>query len=108
MINRRVLCSLIPFIFVVACDSETDKDGAMPTRPVTVMELTESDYPRERALTGVVGLYREEQIGFEIGGRVGMVLDVGIEVRGPAFDENGKLVRQGDAIASILDSHVIS
>ena len=67
--------------------------SAMPTRPVTVVELSKRDYARERELTGVVSLYREEQIGFEVDGRVTTVLNEGLEVRGPAFNENGELIR---------------
>ena len=73
----------------------------MPSRPVTVMELQERELPIERGLTGVVSLYREEGVGFEVAGRVLAVLDVGVEVRGPAFNEKGELVRQGEAIANL-------
>lgn len=73
----------------------------MPTRPVTVIELEERDFARERTLTGVVDLYREEDIGFEIHGRVTMVLNEGLEVRGPAFNEQGELIRQGEPIAAM-------
>ena len=73
----------------------------MPARPVTVMKLQERQLPVERGLTGAVSLYREEQIGFEVGGRVLAVEDVGVEARGPAYDEKGELVRQGEPIASL-------
>jgi RND family efflux transporter MFP subunit len=63
------------------------------------MELQERELPIERALTGAVSLYREEQISFEVGGRVLAVKDMGLEVRGPAFNEKGELVRQGQPIA---------
>ena len=75
--------------------------ATMPVRPVTVYELEARDFARERTLTGVVSLYREEQISFEVSGRVLGVLNPGIEVRGPAYDETGALVRQGDRIASL-------
>ena len=89
------------FAMAVGCEPEVGFDRMMPTRPVTVIELSERDYERERTLTGVVNLYREEDIGFEIGGRVTSVLDVGLEVRGPSFNEQGDLVRQGDPIAAM-------
>ena len=75
--------------------------STMPTRPVTVIELSQQDFARDRALTGVVGLYREEKIGFEIDGRVTTVLNEGLEVRGPVFNERGELIRQGDPIAAM-------
>ena len=99
----RVRLLIVPAVaaLVLACgDSATDRAGTMRSRPVAVLELTARDFPRERALTGSVSLYREEQIGFEVAGRVLFVLDRGREVRGPAFNEKGELVRRGDRTAS--------
>ena len=76
----------------------------MPARPVTVLELRERDFAREHRLTGSVGLYREEEIGFEVVGRVLAVLDAGLEVDGPAFDESGVMVKKGDVIATMEDT----
>jgi len=95
------LCLLTTLVTIVGCGPDATNNAEMPTRPVTVTELSEGDYPRERTLTGVVNLYREEDIGFEIGGRVTTVLDEGLEVRGPAFNEQGELIRRGDAIAAM-------
>ena len=64
------LCWLIIFAITAGCEQEAAYDITMPTRPVTVIELAERDFGRERTLTGVVNLYREEDIGFEIDGRV--------------------------------------
>ncbi len=94
------LWSLAVFTMAAGCAQEADQ-SMMPTRPVTVIELSQKDFARERTLTGVVDLYREEDIGFEIGGRVTTVLNEGLEVRGPAFNERGDLIRQGDPIAAM-------
>ncbi len=94
------LWTLAVLVIAAGCEQEIDR-LAMPTRPVTVIELSQQDFARERTLTGVVGLYREENIGFEIGGRVTTVLNEGLEVRGPAFNEQGELIRQGDPIAAM-------
>ena len=56
----------------------------MPTRPVTVIELAEQDFARERTLTGVIDLYREEDIGFEVDGRVTTVLNEGLHCVAPS------------------------
>jgi RND family efflux transporter MFP subunit len=81
-------------------------DGAsvVQPRPVKVLSLQERDFRHESSLTGSVSLYREERIGFEVGGRILSVLDVGREVTGPAFDESGALVRPGDVIAAVDDT----
>ncbi len=97
-------CLFTVLVAVVGCGPDVANEATMPTRPVTVIELSESDYPRERTLTGVVNLYREEDIGFEISGRVTSVLDVGFEVRGPVFNEQGELIRQGELIAAMEES----
>ena len=107
MKNLIRLWSLSVFAMVVGCGQEAANEAMMPTRPVTVIELSERDYPRERTLTGVVNLYREENIGFEISGRVTTVLNEGLEVRGPAFNEHGELIRQGDPIAVMEGSHPV-
>ncbi len=83
---------------------ERQVDFTMPARPVTVLELQERDFAREHRLTGSVGLYREEKIGFEVAGRVLAVLDAGLEVDGPAFDESGVMVKKGAVIATMEDT----
>ncbi len=100
MKNLIRLWLLSVFAMAVGCEQEA-ANKAMPTRPVTVIELSERDYARERTKIGVVNLYREEDIGFEIDGRVTTVLDEGLEVRGPAFNEQGDLIRQGEPIAAM-------
>ncbi len=76
----------------------------MKARPVTVLQLEERDFARGSRYTGSVSLYRNEQVGFEVAGRVLAVLDEGLEVEGPAFDEHGTLVRPGDVIATLDDT----
>ena len=67
---------LITASLLVACGSDgEDSDAIMDVVPVTVQELRETDYGRDHRLTGSVGLYREEQIGFEVAGRIISVLD---------------------------------
>ena len=95
-----LLAPLAVLTMVAGCNSDA-ASSTMPTRPVTVITLSERDFSRERTLTGVVGLYREEKIAFEITGRVTTVLNEGLEVRGPAFNERGDLIRQGDPIAAM-------
>ncbi len=52
-------CLFTVLVAVVGCGPDAANEAMMPTRPVTVIELSESDYPRARTLTGVVNLYRE-------------------------------------------------
>ncbi len=97
---NKLLWLIAVLAMTAGCEQQIHS-STMQTRPVTIIELSEQDFARERTLTGVVNLYREEDIGFEIAGRVTTVLDEGYEVRGPAFNEQGDLVRQGDPIAAM-------
>ena len=93
---------LIAASLLVACGPDgEDSDAIMDVVPVTVQELSETDYGRDRRLTGSVDPYREEQIGFEVAGRIISVLDAGFEVEGPAYDERGRLVTSGEVIATL-------
>ena len=98
---KMLLGLIVGLASLTECGAPTDDANVMPTRPVTVINLVERDFAQERARTGVVSLYREDKISFEIGGRVTTVLDEGIEVRGPTFDEDGNLIRRGDPIAAM-------
>jgi RND family efflux transporter MFP subunit len=97
--------ALLAAVFLGACNegAPTGESGAQP-RPVKVLNLAERDFRRQSNLTGSVSLYREERIGFEVGGRILSVLDVGREVTGPALNEAGVLVRPGDVISVVDDT----
>lgn len=88
------------FIFSLS-EPETTGGNGMATANVTIFELAETVISEERLLTGAVSLYREEKIGFEVSGRLLSVIDTGLEVKGPAFDEKGRMVRRGEPIAEI-------
>lgn len=85
-------------------DDSPRQDLAGQPRPVAVLRLAERDFIHESNLTGSVGLYREERIGFEVSGRVLWVLDLGLEVHGPVLDEAGTLIARGDVVAAIDDT----
>ena len=89
-------------LLFAGCSNESDENiTSMPSRKVTVLELKEQDFTQESNLTGSVSLYRQEQISFEVSGRVLAVLDEGLEVEGPAYNEEGILVTQGQEIATL-------
>ncbi|MEE8514006.1 MAG: biotin/lipoyl-binding protein, partial [Gammaproteobacteria bacterium] len=102
------LLTIAVFTISVICAGCSEDPGnqapAVKPRPVTVLRLLERDFSRESHLTGSVSLYREEKVGFEVGGRLLAVLDLGKEVLGPAYDDYGQLVRSGDLIAKIDDT----
>lgn len=92
-------------VILVGCNVDSNEEGAsMKSRPVTVLKLEERDFAVNTRLTGSVGLYREEQVGSEVEGRLLWVLDEGKEVEGPVLDENGTMVRPGEPIAKLDDT----
>ncbi len=100
---RRVMVPMIVLgLLGAGCDEAPEAQSPeLKARPVTVLHLEERDFSRETRLTGSVGLYRKERVGFEVSGRLLAVMDIGKEVLGPAYDETGKLVHAGDIIAKL-------
>jgi len=96
---------LLATLTVNGCTSDGPAEVSTPAvRPVAVMQLTERDFNRETHLTGSVALYRQQDVGFEVAGRVLFVRDVGKEVEGPSYDARGRMVQPGDVIAKLDDT----
>ena len=95
---------MIILLFTGCSEDSADEARTIRLRPVTVLRLEERDFSRETRLTGSVSLYREEKVGFEVFGRLLWVLDEGKEVEGPAFSEDGRLVRSAQVVAKLDDT----
>jgi len=72
--------------------------------PVTVFALREFQPANRTALTGSAEPYRQEDVGFEVGGRLLGTRDVGSEVAGSAYGEDGAIVQAGAIIARLDDT----
>ncbi|MCG8380049.1 MAG: efflux RND transporter periplasmic adaptor subunit [Proteobacteria bacterium] len=93
---------IMTFLLISGCNKEPESEKKTSnTRPVSVISLEEKNFSREVSLTGSVNLYRQEKVGFEVSGRIFAVQELGIEVEGPAYDENNTIIRAGDVIASM-------
>lgn len=59
------------------CSSQTDSSvpRTIAPRPVSVLRLAESDPARSLDITGMVGSWKTEDIGFEVSGRVQYVIE---------------------------------
>jgi RND family efflux transporter MFP subunit len=103
MAPRRIL----PLVLALGaslggCDGQkTGSAEAPPSVPVTVAPLQASEPARYGRRMGLAEPYRQEDIGFEVGGRVVSVLDVGVELEGPVQDTKGVLVKEGDVVARL-------
>ncbi|MHC4547319.1 MAG: HlyD family secretion protein [Planctomycetota bacterium] len=93
----RILGALI---LLAACGRD---EPAAPgrARPVTVLELAWLDAARQAYLTGSAEPHREEEIGFEVAGRVGYIASTGSEVEGPLLGNDDEELRSGTLIARL-------
>ena len=78
---------------------EPDAAPPPPARAVTVVELSTTHPSLDRLVPGTVAPYRRSDLGFEVSGRLEMVVDVGTEVSGPIGD--GEVVARGDVLARL-------
>ena len=79
-----------------ACGGDGEAQARDRARPVTYLTLEETAPGRSARVTGVAEPYRQADVGFEVGGRVEYVIDVGKEVEGPVLDEEAALVLDAD------------
>lgn len=82
---------------VCGCSRQANMDAPIEPapRPVSVFTLVESAPARSMMLTGVVGSWKTEDLGFEVSGRVNYVIGTETNVDGPLKG------RSGQPIASI-------
>jgi len=88
------LLGLAVTLSMVACGEE-----ALPpvdrARPVTVITLVSESPVPAGDFVGVAESFREEDIGFEVNGRVLLVERLGAEVSGPVLDASGRVTEDG-------------
>jgi multidrug resistance efflux pump len=95
----RKACLLV-VILAAACGKEAPAPVER-ARPVTVLELVELDPTRMLSMTGSAEPFREEQVAFEVAGRVEFIVNLGTEVEGAQLDGAGNTVAKGDLIARL-------
>lgn len=97
--SARATTLFVPLLLLACGEKE-----APPLRraiPVEVLELRSAQPALPAALTGVAIPFREEDVAFEVSGRVQAVPEVGDEVRGPVLDEKHQTVEEGQIIATL-------
>ena len=91
-------------VFLHSCGRADQPSAAAPApRPVTVIETAITQPATGGWIVGVARPYREDELAFEVGGRVKVVADLGKEPRGPTLDDEDRVVpgKEGDPIASV-------
>ena len=96
---KPILIYLALTSVLAACSDDEVAEATGRARPVTTLTLETTSPGLDARVTGVAEPYREAQVGFEVGGRVEYVVDIGQEVSGAVLDENGALVRDSDGMA---------
>lgn len=78
---RRFWPFTVLLIALAGCSKEAEPvTHARAPRPVSVIKLRQSDPARSLAVTGVVGSWKTEDIGFEVSGRVQYVIEPELNV----------------------------
>ena len=72
---RRFWSFAVLLIGFAGCSKEAELSVTRMPRPVSVIKLRQSDPARSLAVTGVVGSWKTEDIGFEVSGRVQYVIE---------------------------------
>ena len=92
-------CLFLSFVF--GCGKKAEEPPP-PPRAVTVMTLQETNPGAALGLTGSVESFKEEDIGFEVSGRVSEVVEPGEYVEGPIEGREG-VSQPGKRIAALDD-----
>jgi len=87
---------------VAGCNQETETTKAPAPRPVAAIELREIDPVKPLQLTGSVEAWKEQDVAFEVDGRVAWIVEMGTQLKG-RWEENGEVVVEGSRLA-LLDS----
>ena len=94
-------CLALTLAVISGCDSKLTNEMKKSPRPVTYTTLRKTQPPGIYLASGAVKSWKNEQIGFEVPGRVLWVLEPGENIEGRIVDAEGKTVREGTVLAQI-------
>ncbi len=106
MAKRRLLLRLIGILTFASCTivfpSCSKKPPPKPPtpRPVKVVKLRTVNPSHKLQLTGVVEAWSEQDVTFEVPGRVDYIVEEGTLLKG-RWVEGGKVITKGDVLATI-------
>jgi len=97
----RATAAIAAALLLVGCREEGGPTAARPPRPVSAVRLARLDPAEKVRLTGAVTSWKQQDVGFEVSGRVEWAIEEGADVRGRTFDENGNQVTEGVVLARL-------
>ncbi len=98
------LCAAALLVLSGCGESLDAKKKSPAPRPVSVIELKEVEPPSRLRLTGSAEPWKDENISFEVAGRVKWVIEEGRQVQGRLFDHRNRQLTEGDVLARIDDT----
>jgi len=107
MKHRIVSFSAVPLMVLgigsmSGCRQAAPPDESPVPRPVSVLQLREIDPVKRLQITGVVQPWQEQDVAFEVAGRVRFIVQQGTQLKG-RWEEDGNVEVVGDLLASIDD-----
>lgn len=90
-----------PLVLLAACSDGDAGPDVQPSRPVTVMALSEAAPPPGALFPGLVSPYREASLSFEVSGRVEFLANAGDDLEGVQVDREGNVQQEGTIIAAL-------
>ncbi len=91
-------------IFMLTGCGKKDTAPEPNPRPVTVLELREINPVKPLQLTGSVKSWKDEDISFEVDGRLEWIVEMGINLEG-RWEEDDVVHIQGNVLARIDEEH---
>ncbi len=92
----------LPVCLLAACSVKEPPKPAVVPRPVSIIELRESDPVQQLLLTGSVSSWAQQDVSFEVDGVVRFTAKAGTNLKGRFLTEDGEVQVEGDHLA-LLD-----
>ena len=96
----RILGNLFLITLIAACGAKPPPAPPPAPRPVTVIDLKEIDPVEPLMLTGSVESWKEQDVSFEVDGRVEFIVEAAT-YRDGRWEKDGKVAVEGDVLARI-------
>ncbi|MEO1510949.1 MAG: HlyD family efflux transporter periplasmic adaptor subunit, partial [Planctomycetota bacterium] len=99
-IAGRGAAFVLPALAWLSACGEQPAPSTPSPRPVEAVVLERSDPSQRLRVPGIVRSWAEQDIAFEVAGRIGFVINEGEQVRG-RWEEGGEVLVEGDVLARL-------